>query len=59
MDAFMQVRNEHRVPVNMRIGVHTGYLLSGLIGKKITYPQAKKILNYKYLFMFYKKKTIG
>ena len=27
-----EVRNEHRVPVNMRIGIHTGFILSGLIG---------------------------
>ena len=27
------VRNEHKVDVNMRIGVHSGYILSGIIGK--------------------------
>ena len=27
-----EVRREHRVPVDMRIGVHTGDILSGLIG---------------------------
>ena len=30
---FLQdVRNEHKVDVNMRIGVHSGYILSGIIG---------------------------
>ena len=35
----VQVRREHEVPVNMRIGVHSGYILSGLIGIRSTiYP---------------------
>ena len=27
-----EVRTEHRVKVNMRTGIHTGFILSGLIG---------------------------
>ena len=31
---FLQdVKNEHKVPVDMRIGVHSGYMLSGIIGR--------------------------
>ena len=32
IDLIKEVREEHGVPVNMRIGVHTGSVLSGLIG---------------------------
>ncbi|XP_023319662.1 adenylate cyclase type 2 [Eurytemora carolleeae] len=32
INLIKEVRNEHSVPVNMRIGVHSGYILSGLIG---------------------------
>ncbi len=32
IDLIADVREEHNVPVNMRIGVHSGYILSGLIG---------------------------
>ena len=32
IDMIKEVREEHGVPVNMRIGVHTGTVLSGLIG---------------------------
>ena len=28
------VRREHNVNVDMRIGVHTGFILSGIIGNK-------------------------
>lgn len=27
-------RQEHGVPVNMRIGIHSGYIFSGVIGSK-------------------------
>ena len=32
---FQDVRNEHNVPVDMRIGVHSGFILSGIIGKTL------------------------
>ena len=32
IDLIKEVREEHGVPVNMRIGIHTGSVLSGLIG---------------------------
>lgn len=32
--AVKDVRREHNVNVDMRIGVHTGFILSGIIGNK-------------------------
>ena len=43
------VRNEHKVDVNMRIGVHSGYILSGIIGKT-------KFLNTTTIIYIYRKK---
>ena len=34
IELIKDVRMEHGVNVNMRIGVHTGYILSGIIGLK-------------------------
>ena len=44
------VKNEHKVDVNMRIGVHSGYILSGIIGK----PTFVKTTNIIYIVLYYK-----
>ena len=31
---YSSFRHEHHVPVNMRIGIHSGYIFSGLIGAR-------------------------
>ena len=32
MYEMFQFRDEHQVPVDMRIGIHSGFILSGIIG---------------------------
>ena len=32
MSPFFVAREEHHVPVDMRIGIHSGFILSGIIG---------------------------